>query len=112
MKNEDIKPGDLVPAEIRLQVYEEAMNAIESNKQVGGLREHWLCLLLPCILWDLKDYKLDAPCGKEWLIMNTTDMFPELTYEVIMKLEPIRNKTQANAKRIEFLRGAILSLMP
>ncbi len=112
MKNEHIKPGDVVPAEIRIQVYEEALRIIEKGERRYWLRENTLCLLLPCILWSLECFLDISPCGNKWFHTHTSTMFPELTDEVIEQITYEHEPTAKNELRIEFLRSAILSLTP
>jgi hypothetical protein len=76
MKNTQIKNlKDVVPKEIRLQVYKDALDYYHTPKKD---RRNWaegLCLLLPCILWDLCHYLDDSIV---WDYDETSTAFPEL----------------------------------
>ncbi len=114
MRNEHIKPGDLVPAEIRIQVYEEALRIIRNNEvNPAGNNFYHLCLMLPVLLWGLDSYIENAPNGEEWTCIEIPTMFPEIDSEFITYMSTTALlREQANAKRIEVLQGAILQLMP
>ncbi len=79
MKNEHVLPQTEVPEELRLEIYKEALRLIETDNEILGT--HWdygLCLLLPCILWDLDSFTSRGPKGKGWNYRDTTTMFPEI----------------------------------
>jgi hypothetical protein len=72
MINKNIKVGDEVPPEIRLQVYKEALENIEKSFDLG------ICLMLPMILWGLKSYLDRGPDGKSFNWRDTEKIFPEM----------------------------------
>jgi hypothetical protein len=76
MKNTDILPGQLVPEEIRLEIYREALRQLDEPLKYE-LEDYYLCLLLPCILWEL-EYYLDDPDSGSWEYLQTKKMFPEI----------------------------------
>lgn len=79
MQNEDIKSlKKPVPVELRLKIYKEALNIIKENQSCFSMSSHGLCLLLPCILWDLEDYVSETPSGHDWNFLDTTKAFPEV----------------------------------
>lgn len=86
--------GDLessIPAEVRLEVYKKALHYVEETKdhmKDFNLSVPALCLLLPCILWELTDY-LNNYEGKSWRFLDTATAFPEIKEGVaeLMKLE-------------------------
>jgi len=71
MKNAHIKPGQLVPAELRLEIYKEAKRSIEAgdteDKYDVGFQLH---VLITCILYGKIRYGLGKKRYK---------MFPEIT---------------------------------
>jgi len=73
MKNAHIKPGQLVPAELRLEIYKEAKRSIETNTNISNDIQ----MLCVCILWDLKEYFHNSPSGKRWSVYHSQIMFPE-----------------------------------
>jgi hypothetical protein len=83
MKNEHILPNTLVPEDIRIEIYTQAITHIEtkSRKYIDSDRDgnvFSLCLLLPCILWDLPTYLSYAPEVRLWDYRDITTMFPEM----------------------------------
>lgn len=112
MKNAHIKPGELVPAEIRLEVYKEAKEIIESGGHSLVYRGNYsLCLVLPCILWGLGHFIEDAPNGDYWDIIHAHPMFPEIDKSFISEMNAtIEGQTSKNRKRIEKLQSAIEQL--
>lgn len=86
MRNTDIKDlKQVVPANIRLQVYKEALEYYENKGYaeedfIEGNYGDGLCLVLPCILWGLKHY-LDFTF--EWDYHYTPIAFPELDREAL-----------------------------
>ena len=108
-KNIDILPNTLVPTEIRIDTYKKAIDIVKSGEPKHGIYPHGLCLLLPCILWNLTHYCDDAPCGDEWDYNDTSNQFPELTQSRINSIKElsVTNKTLKNKQRINCLRGMI-----
>ncbi len=113
MKNLHIKNlGQVVPAEIRLEIYKTALRIIEKQERVFGLLKdsYGLCLLLPCVLWNLDNYLSKAPDGNNWSYFTTSSSFPELTSKVLDKLNKTETDEQANKIRIKFLKDFIKML--
>lgn len=124
MKNEDIIPGQLVPKDIRLQVYKEAIEVLENGK--NGIDKYnlslgfGLCLILIPILYDLEDFLANAPNGQSQSWTDTTSMFPELDQYVLRELNNrinnINEGSELNTKaerfniRIEILNRFITQL--
>lgn len=119
MKNKNIRPGRLVPANIRIKVYTEMIKIIKLGKVDFSCQEkpeynknftisYPLCLALPCVLWGLKDFMQLSPLGEFWDHVYTPEMFPEIQDWVAeAKRYPFGPK---NARRIEVLEAAIKSL--
>ena len=104
----DCNLGDEIPKEVKLEVYKKALEIIKEDKPLYGLNDSlYLCLLLPCILWDLKSFSYFQPNGKNWLYDYTKKSFQEINYREIQKL-----KTSSNIKerRIKELENAIAKL--
>lgn len=104
MKNENIAPGQLVPEEIRLECYIEALRQLEAGEERYGLGAFAACLRLPCILWDLGSFENYAPNVQFWHHEHTELMFPEMKglSEAVGGLEdsdryPIRKSFLENA---------------
>lgn len=76
MKNEDIKPCEEVPSQLRLEVYKEAL-----EKTNWKTNEDGLCHMLPMLLWGFT-YPLEAHDRLEHSFWNTKFMFPELKPEL------------------------------
>lgn len=111
MKNTQISNvGILVPKEIRLEVYKEALEIFKNNTKKSDLNtKSGLCLLLPCILWDLENFLDKAPDGKHWSYSDTGKRFPELTDNVIEDIEKC-GEEEAIKKRTEYLEQFIKKL--
>lgn len=108
MKNIHIKSlKEVVPTELRLEVYKKAILCIENNIKIAGMCSHGLCLLLPCLLWDLKHPSSLTPDNKEWNYQDTSIAFPELTEEVISKIERSKDR---QATRANYLKAFIKKL--
>jgi hypothetical protein len=90
MKNTQIKNlKEVVPKEIRLQVYKDALeyygSLLEAPKKWGT----GLCLVLPCALWGFSDYIAEESMDLKWDFENTPIAFPELNNDVLLDLKSI-----------------------
>ncbi len=104
----DCNLGDEIPKEVKLEVYVKALEIIKEDKLVYGLEKNlFLCLILPCILWDLKSYFQYQPNGKVWVYYQTKKSFPEINYEAIEKL---KMSSAIKKRRIKELENAIAKL--
>lgn len=77
-----------VPIEIRKQVYEKAIEIIETPYLFGknSPRNH-LCIILPCIVFKLNDFLDDLPDGTYYDCSHTPKGFPELTKVRLLQIE-------------------------
>ena len=109
MRNENIVLGEVVPPQIRLECYKQAREIVLSEEPRFGMSGFGLCLLLPCILWDLVDYEDSDPSDNPWDYEDTEHSFPEIIeFNLIEKIEnDVENKM---AIRLEFLEWAIQKL--
>ena len=92
MKNETLNLKQELPPILRLSIYRQAKQYLTALLQEGKndihndinspyYNKHWiynLCLLFPCILWDLHSYLDTAPFGHNWNFLDTPTAFPEL----------------------------------
>lgn len=111
MKNTHIKNLlQEVPANIRLEVYKEAIYAIE-NKTIKSMSRvvTGLCLVLPVVLWELENIHSLTPNDTHWKYDDTTIAFPELTEEVVIDISNARLRFD-DSKRIEYLNKWIKEL--
>ena len=89
MKRKSLLPSShydekrVVPKKVRLEVYERAIEIIEKNEKQSQMSGHSLCLLLPCILWNLNRFTNCKPNGEPFRYENTKYMFPELTEKIL-----------------------------
>lgn len=115
MKNTHILNLDFViPCDIRLQTYIDALEYCEQRKwdvkdMAEGDYSDGLCLVLPCIMWDLYNYLSIAPDGEVWSWMYTQDAFPELGRD-IGKIFHQFGKKNKDTVRMELLRNWIKEL--
>ncbi len=113
MKNVDILPNQLVPIEIRLEVYEKAIELIEKDENFARLNDtddnngYSTCLLLPCILWDLNHYLDTAPNGQNYSFHTITQMFPEWTKDIVNFIILAETKKELNILRIKYLKQSV-----
>lgn len=76
MQNVRITPNTIVPRKQRLVYYKKALTWINKHNHYP------LCILLPKLLWGLKDIGKNAPNGERWFCENARIMFPELNLEL------------------------------
>lgn len=100
-----------VPAEIRLEVYKDALDYLEADyyeKNWGG----GLCLILPCALWDLPHYCSNSPDGYPFDYYYTIKAFPELTRDMTAEISRLdwQSAEKANEYRKNLLREWINQL--
>lgn len=109
MKNEHILPGQIVPENIRLEVYKEALQHVKNEIPKSRIAGFGLCLLLPCVLWDLYYYCDEAPCGETWAYYDTEKTFPEMK-GIIQAVGKTKTDEDLKRTRIQFLTAAIEKL--
>lgn len=110
MENTNILPNTLVPDDIRLQVYKKAVKLILTKDEILSYRwAYGLCLLLPCILWNLPDYECSSPNDLSWDWRDTKNMFPELTDDYLYAVKGTE-LNYGNSIRIDYLQGWISKL--
>ena len=105
--NLNITPNDVVSFDTRIIVYFKAYYSILRNKQVVNVSGYHLCIILPCLLWNLTDYFHASPSGSHWYPSNTKKMFPELKYFLT---ENALNKID-DSIRLEWLLKTIESML-
>jgi len=113
MKNKDISIHDIVPKHIRRATYKKAIEAIESEKRIAGLCSFGLCLILPCLLWDLDHFLSQTPQNRAWDAYDTPSMFPELTEKRIHSISRIYSdnpQIDRNKQRIKVLTEMLAEL--
>jgi len=100
MKNTHIKAGEEVPIELRKEVYREALEIIETNKDM----DYGLCYFLLMVLYGSDVAIHDHPTSKKILnFYETKYMFPEL--KKYLKNGFCGNYTRR--QRINFLKSVI-----
>ena len=110
MKNYDCTLGEVVPEKIRLEVYKEALDFIENDREKYGLDKYdGLCLLLPCIMWDLDHFLNSDPNDYYWYWDETADSFPEFG-ELIHLITKCIDEDEEVEARIKVLKSCIKSL--
>jgi len=98
-----------LPIQVRLEVYKKVETLIiERNWGKYGISGPWLCLTLPCVLWDLKHVNNHGPDDYEWTCRKTQIAFPELSHKVVEILDNICGN--ATPQRLEFIREWIQKL--
>lgn len=99
-----------LPKRTRFSVYKKAYKLIKCAKpgeKYAKLDQEnlELCLLLPVILWNLKDFLDDAPNGKPWIYCHTKIAFPEI--ETYLNSITECNLEDRNRRRLEVLEEII-----
>lgn len=103
MKNINITPTTLVPKKLRLEVYSEAKQIIESGKFPNKSKyPYGLCRLLPQLLWDI-NLSDSAPNGEIWNVNSIQNIFPELKKE--LKKCKLHHDYFTPKQRIDFLKS-------
>lgn len=98
-----------VPTEYRLKIYELAIEYYENYEEISAEndRGEGLCLVLPCILWNLPTYHNSPPHQEFWDWGDSVVAFPELqkviyyfkSYKKRMK-NPVPIRFRVNALKI------------
>ena len=112
MKNKDIGTRKRVPKAVRREIYTEAIQIIEKGEPVSRLSTFPLCLLLPCVLWELSSFLNNNPQDKGWDQWDTPNMFPELTEERLKSITTIRDSEERNIQRIKMLTEMLAEVQP
>lgn len=99
--------------EIRLGTYEKALELLEDHYNEGKYypyaprgEELGLCILLPCILWDLNNYLDPDPNEEYWNYSDTTRAFPELA-KYLITIENTESDWEMGECRIKCLKQMI-----
>lgn len=114
MRNQHIKDLSIpVPVSLRIEIYKMAAAFIVGDTFSFGINTTWngrpqfpLCLILPCILWNLDEFTDPSPTGA-WAFTHTVKAFPELDADII---EEIERSDDANKTRLEYLDAWIFKL--
>lgn len=122
MKNEQYTLEKKLPLEIRREVYIEAHRRLKDSlrngndydiKELCGTISGQLCLILPCILWDLSHYMNNGPHGA-WHWHDVKIAFPEIKNFVENKAKYLGPELYAAERiqaRIDFLNKIIETLI-
>lgn len=104
------------PKEVRLEVYKKAIEIIEKceTHDYYDLGKNCnLCLLLPCITWNLKDHLDDPTINGEHYSFDytvTIKSFTELNKEIINEIERCFFYNKKNEIRLEYLNKWVAQL--
>lgn len=102
-----------MPGNIRVQVYLETLDMLES-KNYDSIKENskkvplGLCFILPCVLWGLDSIYDKQPDGEAWFNVQTLVAFPELINEINTPNGMLQN----NKARIRALRRMLKAVTP
>mgnify|MGYP003442819381 FL=1 len=99
-----------VPKELRLEIYKKALDFYITGGIIARMKPKnaGLCMLLPCILWNLEDYLDGNPNDdSDWSYHDTQIAFPEITKRIIYK---VRDNEDTVKKRIKILKRIIKRL--
>jgi hypothetical protein len=99
-----------LPINVRIAVYKKAIKDIETEEYIKYSPVSSLCIILPCILWNLESFNSNQPNGDMWITNETPTAFPELTEEVINKITFYYPSHTKIPIRIKYLKGWIKQL--
>lgn len=105
-----------VPLDIRIEVYKDAIKYLENALKVDEDKYYvGLCILLPCLLWDLDSSFSVAPDSLDWETEDTVIAFPEIkawldNYYTSGNFGIENHYKIKIQKRIEFLKETITEL--
>lgn len=105
----------VVPEELRFLIYQEALDYYENEDYLidkyncdRDTLPLGLCLLLPCMLWDLKHFLQDAPDGENWDFSDTRIAFPEIK-DFLKVIGKARTREEEVETRISVLKQILKS---
>lgn len=96
---------EIVPKSIRIKIYKKALKILENDPELTKRLGTGICLVLPCILWDLNHFLDVNPFGEDWNYREAKIAFPELAEFCRMPSEERNTKN-----RIIFLEKTIADL--
>lgn len=97
----------------RIKIYKQAIELLKTNQPHFDMDKGLpLCLLLPCILYQLDHYLQSNPDGTSFNYKDTPIAFPELTPERIEFIESHYDKhwSEVDAVRIGVLEEMLVEL--
>jgi hypothetical protein len=112
MRNKKYTLEKELPKKIKLQVYKEALELYKNDENTIKQLGYGLCLVLPCVLWELNHFLNSAPNGEGWKFKDTCIAFPEIDkyIEEISDISIYDNTIEKMQKRIEVLKEIIQNL--
>jgi len=118
MRNKEITLKEPVPNKIRKIVYQQALKyyqdfLVKPHTKYLLIGDEpstlGLCLLLPCILWDLRNYLNNSPIGDEWNHRETVFGFPEIR-EYTLEISETKEHKDRLELRIKVLTEILTNL--
>lgn len=98
-----------LPLDVKIEVFKKSLDVIYSKTwSKYKLAGPWLCLLFPCVLWDLESYIQNRV--HTWTTSDTKTAFEELDDVVIASIENAETSNAAINLRIEYIKTWIVNL--
>jgi len=110
MRNKKYTLEKELPKKIKLQVCKEALELYKNDENTIQQLGIGLCLVLPCVLWELNHYLSCTPNDENWSHSKTEIAFPEIKHYINSLEETLGSGHSANATRIKWLEEIIQNL--
>lgn len=94
----------------RFSLYRSALKICKSGYPLKGMASFGLCMMLPCMHWDIKPTDLNPETGGTWDWRSSEKWFPEIAQwvEYYYSMEEESRATNAKKPRIHFLETLLL----
>jgi hypothetical protein len=110
MRNKKYTLEKELPKKIKLQVYKKALKLYKNDENTIRQLGQGLCLVLPCVLWELNHYLDNAPNAGNWSHLKTEIAFPEIKPYVDCLKTPLGRGFLGDTTRIKWLEEIIQNL--
>lgn len=101
-----MKPIEKLTKKERLALYKRALECYLTKNFPSQLEGAGICMLLPCLYWDLNHFCDKSPDGVDWDYRDTKKWFPEIK-EWLAVYNSYSTKEQGSIQRIDYLKWLI-----
>lgn len=110
MRNKQYTLEKELPKKVKLQVYKDALELYKNDENTIKQLGWGLCLVLPCVLWEINHYLDTMPNEECWSHKETEIAFPEIKPYINSLNEPLNHKHTNTLTRISWLEEIIKKL--